>query len=60
MDAVIVLLVLVAITVGLTLLVVKIVSRYRCKPYANRKEALSTEVARWKPPCPRSRCGIPP
>lgn len=45
MDAVIVLLVLVAITVGLTLLVVKIVSRYRCKPYANRKEALSTEVA---------------
>ena len=45
MDAVIVLLVLVAITVGLTLLVVRIVSRYRCKPYANRKEALSTEVA---------------
>ena len=45
MDAVIVLLDLVAITVGLTLLVVKIVSRYRCKPYANRKEALSTEVA---------------
>ena len=45
MDAVIVLLVLIAITVGLTLLVVGIVSRYRCKPYANRKEALSNEVA---------------
>ena len=45
MDAVIVLLVLVAITVGLTLLVARMINRYRCKPYANRKEALSIEVA---------------
>lgn len=45
MGAVIFLLVLIAITVGLTLLAVRIVSRYRCKPYASRREALSAEVA---------------
>lgn len=45
MGAVIFLLVLIAITVGLTLLVVRLVNRYRCKPYASRREALSAELA---------------
>ena len=45
MDAVIFLLVCVAIIVGLTVLVVRLIDRSRCKPYTSRKEALTAEIA---------------
>lgn len=41
---IIVFLVFVGIVVGLTLLVVKVVMRLRCKPYASQKEALAAAI----------------